>query len=83
MNRSIRNIIVGGFGTGDALAAVEGPVGDVRSIAADDPAIQLAYAQKVVTVPGYALAAAQAQHQVCRPRMGRLRWLRGGGLGNQ
>jgi NAD(P) transhydrogenase subunit beta len=52
MNRSIRNIIVGGFGTGDALAAVEGPGGDVRSIAADDPAIQLAYAQKVVTCRG-------------------------------
>jgi NAD(P) transhydrogenase subunit beta len=64
MNRSIRNIIVGGFGTGDALAAVAGPGGDVRSIAADDAAIQLAYASKVVIVPGYGLAAAQAQHQV-------------------
>jgi NAD(P) transhydrogenase subunit beta len=64
MNRSIRNIIVGGFGTGDTQAAVEGPGGDVRSIAADDAAIQLAYAQKVVIVPGYGLAAAQAQHQV-------------------
>jgi H+-translocating NAD(P) transhydrogenase subunit beta len=64
MNRSIRNIIVGGFGTGDALAAVAGPGGDVRSIAADDAAIQLAYASKVIIVPGYGLAAAQAQHQV-------------------
>jgi NAD(P) transhydrogenase subunit beta len=64
MNRSIRNIIMGGFGTGDTLAAVEGPGGDVRSIAADDAAIQLAYAQKVIIVPGYGLAAAQAQHQV-------------------
>jgi NAD(P) transhydrogenase subunit beta len=64
MNRSIRNIIVGGFGTGDSGPAIEGPGGDVRSIQADDAAIQLAYAQKVIIVPGYGLAAAQAQHQV-------------------
>src|SRR5580658_8236678 len=65
MNRSIRNIIVGGFGTGDAVAALAGgPGGDVKSIAADDAAIQLAYASKVIIVPGYGLAAAQAQHEV-------------------
>jgi len=64
MNRSLRNIMIGGFGTGDSQAAVAGPTGDVRSIAADDAAIQLAYAQKVIIVPGYGLAAAQAQHQV-------------------
>jgi H+-translocating NAD(P) transhydrogenase subunit beta len=65
MNRSIPNIIVGGFGTGDAAAAVvAGPGGSVKSIAADDAAIQLAYAQKVIIVPGYGLAAAQAQHEV-------------------
>jgi H+-translocating NAD(P) transhydrogenase subunit beta len=64
MNRSIRNIIVGGFGTGDAAAAVAGPGGDVKSIDADDAAIQLAYASKVIIVPGYGLAAAQAQHEV-------------------
>jgi NAD(P) transhydrogenase subunit beta len=64
MNRSLRNIMIGGFGTGDSAVAVEGPGGDVRSIAADDAAIQLAYAQKVIIVPGYGLAAAQAQHQV-------------------
>ncbi len=64
MNRSIRNIIVGGFGTGDSVAAIAGPTGSVRSIAADDAAIQLAYASKVIIVPGYGLAAAQAQHEV-------------------
>ena len=65
MNRSLRNIMIGGFGTGDGgAAAVVGPGGDVRSIAADDAAIQLAYAQKVIIVPGYGLAAAQAQHAV-------------------
>ena len=66
MNRSLANIIVGGFGTGDAAAIVAGPGGDaqVRSIAADDAAIQLAYASKIIIVPGYGLAAAQAQHAV-------------------
>jgi NAD(P) transhydrogenase subunit beta len=65
MNRSIRNIMLGGFGTGDTAAALAGgPGGDVRAIAADDAAIQLAYASKVIIVPGYGLAAAQAQHEV-------------------
>jgi NAD(P) transhydrogenase subunit beta len=63
MNRSLANIIIGGFGTGDAAApAVGGSGGEVRSVAADDAAIQLAYASKVIIVPGYGLAAAQAQH---------------------
>jgi H+-translocating NAD(P) transhydrogenase subunit beta len=65
MNRSIANIIVGGFGTGDtAAAALPGAGAGVRAIAADDAAIQLAYASKVIIVPGYGLAAAQAQHAV-------------------
>jgi H+-translocating NAD(P) transhydrogenase subunit beta len=64
MNRSLANIMIGGFGTGDTGPAIEGPGGDVRSIQADDAAIQLAYAQKIIIVPGYGLAAAQAQHQV-------------------
>jgi H+-translocating NAD(P) transhydrogenase subunit beta len=66
MNRSLANIIVGGFGTGDSAVAVAGPGGDasVKSIQADDAAIQLAYASKVIIVPGYGLAAAQAQHAV-------------------
>src|SRR5207248_439767 len=65
MNRSIPNIIIGGFGTGDTAAAVAGPGGtSVREVSADDVAIQLAYASKVIVVPGYGLAAAQAQHEV-------------------
>jgi NAD(P) transhydrogenase subunit beta len=65
MNRSIGNIIVGGFGTGDSAAAVlPGAGAGVRAIEADDAAIQLAYAAKVIIVPGYGLAAAQAQHAV-------------------
>ncbi|HYI21918.1 MAG TPA: NAD(P)(+) transhydrogenase (Re/Si-specific) subunit beta [Candidatus Limnocylindrales bacterium] len=66
MNRSIANIMVGGFGGAgaDAGAGGEGAGGDVRQIGLDDAAIQLAYAQKVIVVPGYGLAVAQAQHAV-------------------
>jgi NAD(P) transhydrogenase subunit beta len=65
MNRSLANIMLGGFGTGDtAVAAVVAGDAQIRSIAADDAAIQLAYASKVIIVPGYGLAAAQAQHGV-------------------
>ena len=65
MNRSILNIMVGGFGTGDSAqpAAVTGDV-SVRQVTADDAAIQLGYASKVIIVPGYGLAAAQAQHEM-------------------
>jgi len=66
MNRSIVNIMVGGFGGGDGATAAGagGPGGSVRSIGADDVAIQLAYAENVIVVPGYGLAVAQAQHGV-------------------
>jgi H+-translocating NAD(P) transhydrogenase subunit beta len=67
MNRSIANIMVGGFGGGEGTAAGAGTGaegGTVREISADDAAIQLAYAQKVIVVPGYGLAVAQAQHAV-------------------
>src|SRR6266566_5281696 len=65
MNRSLTNIIIGGFGTGDTSTAAVG-AGDttVRTVTADDAAIQLAYASKIIIVPGYGLAAAQAQHQL-------------------
>ena len=63
MNRSILAIMIGGFGTTDSGGgAVEGG-GTVRIVTADDVAIQLAYAQKVIIVPGYGLAAAQAQRE--------------------
>ena len=65
MNRSIAAIIAGGFGTGDdQTGGPVGATGTVREITVDDAAIQLAYAAKVVIVPGYGLAAAQAQHEV-------------------
>ena len=66
MNRSIVNIMVGGFGGGEGTwpAAGAGSGGTVREINVDDAAIMLAYAQKVIVVPGYGLAVAQAQHAV-------------------
>ena len=65
MNRSVMNIMIGGFGGGDSVAgAAAGAGGSVRAIGPDDVAIQLAYAQHVIVVPGYGLAVAQAQHAV-------------------
>jgi NAD(P) transhydrogenase subunit beta len=66
MNRSILNIMVGGFGGGEGVqaAAVGAGGGSVREVSPDDAAIQLAYASKVIVVPGYGLAVAQAQHAV-------------------
>jgi NAD(P) transhydrogenase subunit beta len=65
MNRSVTSIMVGGFGTGDAVvAAVSGNGAPVRRVDVDDVAIQLAYARRVIIVPGYGLAAAQAQREL-------------------
>jgi hypothetical protein len=65
MNRSVVAVLVGGFGTGDTgPAAVGSADASVRSVTAEDAAIQLAYARKVIVVPGYGLAAAQAQHEL-------------------
>ena len=65
MNRPVLAIIAGGFGTADSTGSLVVASGaGVQSIGADDAAIQLAYASKVIVVPGYGLAAAQAQHEV-------------------
>ncbi len=66
MNRSIANVIFGAFGqvTAEAAAVAAGDGGAVRSASAEDVAVMLAYAHKVVFVPGYGLAVAQAQHDV-------------------
>jgi H+-translocating NAD(P) transhydrogenase subunit beta len=68
MNRSIGNLLFGAFGKiqegGAAAAAAGTDGGTVRSASAEDVAVMLAYAHKVVFVPGYGLAVAQAQHDV-------------------
>ena len=67
MNRSIASVIAGGFGGGGGegdggAAGVAG--GTVRATSASDVAIQMAYANQVVVVPGYGMAVSQAQHAV-------------------
>jgi NAD(P) transhydrogenase subunit beta len=65
MNRSVLNIMIGGFGGGEgSVGAATGSGGSVRELGVDDAAIQLAYASSVIVVPGYGLAVAQAQHAV-------------------
>jgi NAD(P) transhydrogenase subunit beta len=67
MNRSVTNVLFGAFGAvtpSPAAAAASNGGGSVRSVSAEDVAVMLAYAQKVVFVPGYGLAVAQAQHDV-------------------
>jgi NAD(P) transhydrogenase subunit beta len=62
MNRSILSIVAGGFGGSGGAAEVVGSGGSVRATSPSDVAIQLAYATQVVIVPGYGLAASQAQY---------------------
>jgi H+-translocating NAD(P) transhydrogenase subunit beta len=68
MNRTITNVVFGAFGTGGAggaaMVGAGAADGQVRSTTADDVAVMLAYARRVVIVPGYGLAVAQAQHNV-------------------
>jgi NAD(P) transhydrogenase subunit beta len=67
MNRSITNVLFGAFGQlapSGTITAPGGADGQVRSASAEDVAVMLAYAHKVVFVPGYGMAVAQAQHDV-------------------
>jgi NAD(P) transhydrogenase subunit beta len=65
MNRSFANVLFGAFGGEAAAGAVGGGSAlPVRAISPEDAAIQLAYARRVIIVPGYGMAVAQAQHQV-------------------
>ncbi len=60
MNRSLLNVIVGVFGGGGQANTTE--VGSVKEISLSDAAVLLSFSRKVVIVPGYGLAVAQAQH---------------------
>lgn len=65
MNRSIPAIVFGSFGGTDAVGGpASGDQGPVKATSASDAAIQMAYANQVIVVPGYGLAVAQAQHAV-------------------
>ena len=68
MNRSLANVLFGAFGApapaaaGGAAASTDGK--SYREVTAEDASVMLAYASRVVVVPGYGLAVAQAQHNV-------------------
>ena len=64
MNRSFTNVLFGAFGQVQASAAGEQEAKPVRSATAEEAAAILAAANKVVIVPGYGMAVAQAQHKV-------------------
>ena len=65
MNRSLANVMFGGFGaSGTEVADVDGEVRPYRSVHPQDAALMLGYAGSVIFVPGYGLAVAQAQHEL-------------------
>lgn len=65
MNRSIVNVLFGSFGAAGKASTTAGAADrPVREVTADDAGVSLAYATRVIIVPGYGLAVAQAQHAV-------------------
>ena len=65
MNRPLLSVLAGGFGgSNSAAGAGEGLEGTMKETSADDLAVQLVYAEKVIFVPGFGLAQAQAQREL-------------------
>jgi NAD(P) transhydrogenase subunit beta len=64
MNRSLNNVLIGSFGGSNASSAGAAITGSYKEISLSDAAVIMGYANKVMIVPGYGLAVAQAQH-VC------------------
>lgn len=63
MNRSLKNVLIGSFGGTKTSGEKQGAIsGTVKEISINDAAMVMAYAKKVLIVPGYGLAVAQAQH---------------------
>jgi NAD(P) transhydrogenase subunit beta len=63
MNRSLGNVLFSNFGEGSAAAGA-GVTGSQKAIEASDAGVMMAYSQKIIIVPGYGMAVAQAQHKV-------------------
>jgi NAD(P) transhydrogenase subunit beta len=63
MNRSLANVLFSGFGE-TAAGAAAGPAGTMKAIETADVAVMLGFSEKVIIVPGYGMAVAQAQHKV-------------------
>jgi NAD(P) transhydrogenase subunit beta len=64
MNRSLGNVLFSGFGESGGTAAAGTVTGSMKPIEAADAGVMMAFAQKVIVIPGYGLAVAQAQHKV-------------------
>ena len=64
MNRSLSNVLFSGFGSGATSSAEQDSEGIMKEIDATDAAVMMAYADKVIIVPGYGMAVAQAQHKI-------------------
>ena len=63
MNRSLANVLFSGFGDTSGAPA-SGPAGTMKAIDTADVAVMLGFSEKVIVVPGYGMAVAQAQHKV-------------------
>jgi NAD(P) transhydrogenase subunit beta len=64
MNRSVANVVFGAFGQVQEGAGVVGADGTVRATTPNDVGVMLSFARRVIVVPGYGMAVAQAQHDV-------------------
>jgi NAD(P) transhydrogenase subunit beta len=62
MNRSLKNVLIGSFGATATASATNKDYGPYKEISLSDAAMVMSYASKVMIVPGYGLAVAQAQH---------------------
>jgi H+-translocating NAD(P) transhydrogenase subunit beta len=64
MNRSLGNVLFSGFGDTGGEAATGDVTGSLKPIEASDVGVMMAFASKVIVVPGYGMAVAQAQHKI-------------------
>jgi NAD(P) transhydrogenase subunit beta len=64
MNRSLANVLFSGFGESAPAVGTAGPAGTLKAIDTADVAVMLGFSEKVIVVPGYGMAVAQAQHKV-------------------
>ena len=62
MNRSLKNVLIGSFGSKAAAAGASKEQGNYKEISLSDDGVVMSYASRVIIVPGYGLAVAQAQH---------------------
>ena len=64
MNRSLANVLFAGVGTSDARIDQQSIEGSMKAIEGSDAAIMMAFAERVIIIPGYGMAVAQAQHKI-------------------